>query len=546
MKFSFKNLVKLYKLLMNSIRNIFDNNKLVPQKGIIQFQKRGNKILVKQNNQSKEYKYLNEETFWLEVKNKNIFNNVFINFKGRKNITEEIEVVFRNSIVIGELSGITFKKLQGTFTRFDLIFRKCTFLETISDALDNSYDFSNCSHSNFNFIFCTFFDDLRLNRLEDKSQIRFLTCMFNKNTINIDNATLHYFGIWDTERSNEQYLTELDISNCNINRLYLDGLKVTSLKVYGCIFKKRVIYDIVSKNIIFMESTFLDQLSTSIAGEYENEATKLDYLNFIGCNFNEKLSFGNTVCEIIDINDCNIEKGLEIRNFDEILSGKTNKLTSALLIHNSRIYGFSQIDTSKIDFLNFSGSKFFGYLKITPNDFSKIIKRIFPESEHKNSKLVFKDLKQQYWELGKVFHKNDERDNENLAWVEYMRLTRKLAKWYTKIAYFAIEFTGHYGTKPFRIAIMGIFVMILWAFFYGIFDSICFQVVNSKDLMFNIKIDSVWNYLYFSVITFFTIGYGDIAPLHWIAKILAGFEGGLGVFFIAFFTVSVFKKFTRN
>ena len=50
--------------------------------------------------------------------------------------------------------------------------------------------------------------------------------------------------------------------------------------------------------------------------------------------------------------------------------------------------------------------------------------------------------------------------------------------------------------------------------------------------------------LYFSVITFTTIGYGDYAPLGWL-RLVAGVEGLLGLFLMALFTVSFARKFIR-
>jgi hypothetical protein len=49
---------------------------------------------------------------------------------------------------------------------------------------------------------------------------------------------------------------------------------------------------------------------------------------------------------------------------------------------------------------------------------------------------------------------------------------------------------------------------------------------------------------YFSVVTFFTIGYGDFAPSG-IARFVAGTEGFMGVFLMAYFTVAFVRKILR-
>lgn len=60
----------------------------------------------------------------------------------------------------------------------------------------------------------------------------------------------------------------------------------------------------------------------------------------------------------------------------------------------------------------------------------------------------------------------------------------------------------------------------------------------SKDFGF---LDSV----YFSMITFLTIGYGDLKPESGCMKILAGVEGFIGLFLIAYFTIAFSRKVLR-
>jgi hypothetical protein len=56
--------------------------------------------------------------------------------------------------------------------------------------------------------------------------------------------------------------------------------------------------------------------------------------------------------------------------------------------------------------------------------------------------------------------------------------------------------------------------------------------------------DRLANAMYFSAVTFATVGYGDWYPLHW-AKLAGATEGVLGVFVMAVFTVSFARKLLR-
>ena len=57
-------------------------------------------------------------------------------------------------------------------------------------------------------------------------------------------------------------------------------------------------------------------------------------------------------------------------------------------------------------------------------------------------------------------------------------------------------------------------------------------------------IDKIFGNLYFSAITFFTVGYGECSPLG-LFKIIAPLEGGVGVFLMSYFTVAFVRKILR-
>jgi len=58
------------------------------------------------------------------------------------------------------------------------------------------------------------------------------------------------------------------------------------------------------------------------------------------------------------------------------------------------------------------------------------------------------------------------------------------------------------------------------------------------------NLDDLGDCLYFSVVTFTTLGYGDIIP-HGLARPIAAFEAFAGSFTMALFVVVFVKKMTR-
>jgi hypothetical protein len=103
-----------------------------------------------------------------------------------------------------------------------------------------------------------------------------------------------------------------------------------------------------------------------------------------------------------------------------------------------------------------------------------------------------------------------------------------------------------YGEAPLRIVGLSIFIIIICAVLYS------FTGLNYQDTLykvssqhsFNENISLFLSSLYFSVVTFTTLGYGDFNPIG-ISRAIAAFEAFTGSFTIALFVVVFVKKMTR-
>ncbi len=143
-----------------------------------------------------------------------------------------------------------------------------------------------------------------------------------------------------------------------------------------------------------------------------------------------------------------------------------------------------------------------------------------------------KMLKENYRNIG-------EYDWEDKAFVAYMRQNRRGASpWnaWVKLWHLVIDGIGEYGTNPKRILLV---MLVVWFIFGCIFAASVAQ--------FNMAQPSLHpgNGFYFSAITFLTIGYGDIAPVTALMRVLASLEGFLGLFFMSYFTVAIVRKTLR-
>lgn len=104
------------------------------------------------------------------------------------------------------------------------------------------------------------------------------------------------------------------------------------------------------------------------------------------------------------------------------------------------------------------------------------------------------------------------------------------------IDYFLKEFLFGYGEKPFRILRNSTLLIVA---FSGIYY--CSKLLRFKD-------DSIVNdfltSIYFSIVTFTTLGYGDYHPTDWL-RIVSAFEAFSGAVMIALFVVTLTRKFIR-
>ncbi len=104
------------------------------------------------------------------------------------------------------------------------------------------------------------------------------------------------------------------------------------------------------------------------------------------------------------------------------------------------------------------------------------------------------------------------------------------------------DWMGLYATNPFRVIFSILVVNVLFAVLYSTtMNDISGIDCISNDLTF---INKFFESLYFSSITFFTIGYGECVPLGFF-KIFAPIQGFTGVFLMSYFTVAFVRKILR-
>lgn len=114
------------------------------------------------------------------------------------------------------------------------------------------------------------------------------------------------------------------------------------------------------------------------------------------------------------------------------------------------------------------------------------------------------------------------------------------------LASYLVDVLCGYGERPLRVVIFSMCIIFIWALLYSFIG-----VLSQGEPLF-LSSEGSWaenfsvffHCLYFSVVTFTTLGYGDVTPFGY-AKILAATEAFVGSFTIAIFVVVFVKKMTR-
>ena len=123
--------------------------------------------------------------------------------------------------------------------------------------------------------------------------------------------------------------------------------------------------------------------------------------------------------------------------------------------------------------------------------------------------------------------RNTEKQYE-YSYLHQKELTKNIAKITKRIFPRLLQITCGYGYKPER----GVYTLFaIWLIFTILYSM--FLLVPGFGLATNGKEISGWigipYSMYFSAITFTTIGYGDVVPIDWVTRFLAGLEGIFGI-----------------
>lgn len=136
-----------------------------------------------------------------------------------------------------------------------------------------------------------------------------------------------------------------------------------------------------------------------------------------------------------------------------------------------------------------------------------------------------------------------DEENASAAFVEENKLKRVLAGKREKSILYLIS---DYCQNPNKVAYWALGLILFSTLAYSIFGLVPSgeesQSFSSKGVTL---LRVVWDALYFSIVTFTTLGYGDFSPSDGVSRVIANIESLGGLFLTSLYLVSLVKKHGR-
>ncbi len=295
-----------------------------------------------------------------------------------------------------------------------------------------------------------------------------------------------------------------------------------------------------------------------------------------------KLSFKNANLGDGDFSFQNSQYSKTDVSFDKAMFGKGvvsfyNSSFNSLSLKSCQLNNYFDLRVSEASLLDLSDTVVRDIIDLTPHDCEVKIKefnfagmrllgRIYIDWRANNIKqsiYIQKDSSwwakaEQFRTLKQNFNSTGRYDDEDLAYIEFKRNESKAilndgikenknsAIWHYPAYWFKLwvfDKMGLYATSPMRVLVSVVFTYLLLVVIQFILPFVMDTNINciAQDADLLTKFTDT---AYFSAITYLTIGYGDCSPIG-VLRLVAGIEGFIGVFMMAYFTVAFARKVLR-
>jgi hypothetical protein len=205
--------------------------------------------------------------------------------------------------------------------------------------------------------------------------------------------------------------------------------------------------------------------------------------------------------------------------------------------------------------MNLAGMRILGRLFINWHD-NKVLGLIYNQT---NTNWFQKA--EQFRILKENFRNNGQYEDEDASYIEFRRceskarlfdtaknkktnMVREWLQYYFQKYMF--DFIGRYATSPTRVLANAVIAVFVYGLLYYLVSNYLpvFGVISTTLPSALEHSHDFWNAVYYSAITFCTVGYGDYFPTGSL-KFVAALEGFSGIFLMSYFTVAFVRKILR-
>lgn len=467
------------------------------------------------------------------------FNNCYANFAAMR--LKEVDLDFSESV---------FEDCRVDFIRSRFGSGVKNFESTYFGRGKVSFSYSDFEKGKVNFSNTTF----------DGSDVDFSSVRFLEGDVSYSKAK---FGNGNINFENSEFrLERVDFSNAVFGNGTVNFQKV----IFGC---NDVSFDGAIFNgcdLLFGEADFMSSKVDFINAEFgignlDFHSAKCSEIQFIKNTFCGHVDMRFNKINAIRIEDCIIEKTFDMSG----ISNDDNKESVSLSLYNTKNLGQMYIDweydnvaniiyrdnsVQGHDFckINIQGGNYKNYAKLM--NFKEMEIRHFLFTYFKRRAMQFRLLKENFRSIGQY-------EDEDKAYIEYKRCERK-TKYYhmlqkkhsftskitarivSVLEWVIFDKIGGYGTRPYSVLISMFATILSFSLLYYFTNMIIIKKLENGFVF-----DKLWGSIYHSMITFFTIGYGDTAPKTVMGIVFSGIEGFFGVFLMSYFTVAFARKVLR-
>ena len=336
---------------------------------------------------------------------------------------------------------------------------------------------------------------------------------------------------------------DIDITWCYISDIDFSSQKLQSIRADYALFSKRISFRgaSIDGSSYFRDTIFCNDAVfnyTKFNGDVDFSFASFNgYAVFWDTAFN-----GNTV--------------FEHSTFYDETDFRDVTVTNAIRFSFAKFSSYTNLAFRKCNTLDLYCSKFEKPCTVSSNNgfttvsfhncqtiapfsvpFDNNLKHAIMNCRKTRSDIDNKVFAQQFNFLKINYNRNGEYEYEDQAYTEYRRSLRKTKNCISRfLEWIFLDGISGYCTKPFRVFFAAIIAIIIFACLYNIPGTVEFTTDNYK---------GIWGAVYHSIISFFTIGFGESQPIGTVGLFLTWLEGFVSAFFLSLFTVSFVHKVLR-